>query len=119
MAIHLSISLRLRPPGEFKDWPKDLGKWTSDLVAQCPQGFWKGDRFDGPRGSVTLASLCAAWGLPAERAAGAPVLADRRGVLAVLGAAVGGATAVRGTGPLPGEECLLVRIPGGAKERRA
>ena len=46
MAIHLSISLRLRPPGELKDWPKDVEKWTSDLAAQCPKGFWKGDRCD-------------------------------------------------------------------------
>jgi tRNA(Ile)-lysidine synthase len=79
----------------------------------------KGDRIDGPRGSVTLKSLCAGWAAPSRRAAEAPVLADRRGVVAVLGGAVGGETATRSPGPVPGEECLLVRIAGGAKERRA
>ena len=79
----------------------------------------KGDRFEGPRGSVTLKSLCAGWGIPPRRAALAPVLADRRGIVAVLGEAVGGVTVTRSPGPVPGEECLLVRIAGGAKERRS
>jgi tRNA(Ile)-lysidine synthetase-like protein len=79
----------------------------------------KGDRIDGPRGSVTLKSLCAGWAVPAHRAAEAPVLADRRGVVAVFGGAVGGETVTRSPGPVPGEECLLVRIAGGAKERGA
>jgi tRNA(Ile)-lysidine synthetase-like protein len=79
----------------------------------------KGDRIDGPRGSVTLKSLCAGWAVPSLRAADAPVLADRRGIVAVLGGVVGGETATRSPGPVPGEECLLVRIAGGAKERRA
>ena len=79
----------------------------------------KGDRVDGPSGSATLKSLCGAWAVPRPLAGLVPVLADRRGVLAVLGTAVGGRTATRSPGPLPGEECLLVRVTGGAKERRA
>lgn len=79
----------------------------------------KGDRIDGPNGSVTVKSLCAGWALPSRRAAAVPVLADRRGIVAVLGGAAGGGTAIRSTGPVPAEECLLVRIAGGAKERRA
>jgi tRNA(Ile)-lysidine synthase len=79
----------------------------------------KGDRIEGPTGSATLKSLCGAWGLTRPLAGLVPVLADRRGVLAVLGTAVGGRTAKRSDGPLPGEECLLVRVTGGAKERRA
>jgi hypothetical protein len=79
----------------------------------------KGDRVDGPSGSATLKSLCGAWAVPRPLAGLVPVLADRRGVLAVLGMAVGGRTATRSPGPLPGEECLLVRVTGGAKERRA
>jgi tRNA(Ile)-lysidine synthase len=79
----------------------------------------KGDRIDGPAVSATLKSLCGAWGVPRPLAGLVPVLVDRRGVLAVLGTAVGGRTATRSTGPMPGEECLLVRVTGGAKERRA
>jgi tRNA(Ile)-lysidine synthase len=79
----------------------------------------KGDRIDGPRGSVTLKSLCAGWKVSPRRAALAPVLVDRRGVVAVFGEAIGAVTATRSPGPEPGEECLLVRIAGGAKERRA
>ena len=79
----------------------------------------KGDRIEGPSGSATLKSLCSAWGAPSPRGGQVPVLADRRGVLAVLGTAVGGRTVTRSAEPLPGEECLLVRVTGGAKERRA
>jgi tRNA(Ile)-lysidine synthetase-like protein len=79
----------------------------------------KGDRIDGPAGSATLKSLCSAWGVARPLAGLVPVLADRRGVLAVLGTAVGGRTLTRNAGPVPGEECFLVRVTGGAKERRA
>lgn len=79
----------------------------------------KGDRIAGPAGTETLKEICAAWGVPRGLAGLAPVLADRRGAVAVLGAAVGGRTAIRGAQGAPGEECLLVRITGGAKERRA
>jgi tRNA(Ile)-lysidine synthetase-like protein len=79
----------------------------------------KGDRIDGPTGSATLKSLCGVWGVSRALASMVPVLADRRGVLAILGTAVGGRTATRCAGLLPGEECLLVRVTGGAKERKA
>jgi len=79
----------------------------------------KGDRLEGPSGSVTLKSLCGSWAVPRALAGRVPVLADRRGVVAVLGTAVGGRTVVRCAGALPEEECLLVRITGSAKERRA
>jgi tRNA(Ile)-lysidine synthase len=79
----------------------------------------KGDRIASPSGSATLKSLCGAWGVPRALAGLVPVLADRRGVLAVLGTAVGGRTATRSDGPLAGEECLLVRVTGSAKEQRA
>jgi tRNA(Ile)-lysidine synthetase-like protein len=79
----------------------------------------KGDRIDGPSGSATLKSLCAAWGVTRPLAGLVPVLADRRGVLAVLGTAVGGRTAARCAGAVPGDDCLLVSVTGGAKERRA
>jgi hypothetical protein len=79
----------------------------------------KGDRIHGPDGSATLKSLCGAWGVPRPLAGMVPVLVDRRGVVAVLGTAVGGRTAIRCAGAVPGAECLLVRVTGGAKERRA
>ncbi len=79
----------------------------------------KGDRIESPSGSATLKSLCGAWGVPRTLAGLVPVIADRRGVLAILGTAVGGRTATRSDGPLAGEECLLVRVTGSAKERRA
>jgi tRNA(Ile)-lysidine synthetase-like protein len=79
----------------------------------------KGDRIEGPSGGATLKSLCGAWGVTSPLAGLVPVLADRRGVLAVLGSAVGGRTVRRGAGFLPGEQCLLVRVTGDAKERRA
>jgi tRNA(Ile)-lysidine synthetase-like protein len=79
----------------------------------------KGDRIHGPDGSATLKSLCGAWGVPRPFAGMVPVLVDRRGVVAVLGTAVGGRTAIRCAGAVPGAECLLVRVTGGAKERRA
>jgi tRNA(Ile)-lysidine synthetase-like protein len=79
----------------------------------------KGDRIERPAGSVTLKSVCGAWALPRSIARLVPVLADRRGVVAVLGTVVGGRTVVRCAGALPEEECVLVRVTGGAKERRA
>lgn len=79
----------------------------------------KGDRIAGPAGTEALKDMCAAWGVPRGLAGLAPVLADRRGAVAVLGEAVGGRTAIRGAPGAPGEECLLVRITRGAKERRA
>lgn len=79
----------------------------------------KGDRIEVPGGGAAPPSACGARGHSRQPAGHVPVLVDRRGVVAVLGAAVGGRTATRTGEPAPRAACLLVRVTGGAKERRA
>lgn len=80
----------------------------------------KGDRIAvASAGSGAAASMRGVRGTSRQPVGPVPVLVDRRGVVAVLGAAVGGRTATRTGTPAPGAECLLVRVTGDAKERRA
>jgi len=62
----------------------------------------KGDRILLENGEIPVKDLLADWRVPAARRDDLPVLADRDGVLAVLGGALGFETRVR-VGSLAGE----------------
>jgi tRNA(Ile)-lysidine synthetase-like protein len=73
----------------------------------------KGDRILLENGLASVNDLIAGWKVPAEARDAVPILADRKGVLAVLGSALGYATRARAgvpTGDLGGADRIVVRL---------
>jgi tRNA(Ile)-lysidine synthase len=70
----------------------------------------KGDAFLAECGNKTIKSLFSEWKVRAEDRSRIPILADRRGIVAVLGGALGYGTRVRVRKGAHAEETVVVRI---------
>ncbi|HVP18656.1 MAG TPA: tRNA lysidine(34) synthetase TilS [Spirochaetia bacterium] len=76
----------------------------------------RGDEILLEHGAASLKELFAGWKVSEGQRNGVPILADRKGVVAVLGAALGGPSRIRQSALATGDDnvdCIVVRTEGG------